>query len=87
MNKDKPGPTGDFPEGKLNPDDEGGLNIAVSHEIRPSGAAVVRIDFGSPTAWVAMGADQALAFASIIVKHAMELKRSPYSDNIEYKGH
>ena len=65
----KLGPTGDFPQGKLNETDEGALNIAIGQE-----DGVVRIHFGTPTAWVGLPPDQALAFASIIVKHAMELK-------------
>lgn len=64
------GATGDFPRGKLNPTDEGGLMIAVHPE-----GDTVRIDFGKPTAWIAMPADQALAFAALIVKNAMHIKR------------
>jgi hypothetical protein len=70
MTDDKPGPTGDFPQGKLNQDDEGGIQIAIGSD---SGA--VRIDFGKPTAWFALPPDEALALASVIVKHAMALKR------------
>ena len=73
MSDDQLGPTGDFPIGKLNPDDEGGLNCAISQE-----NGVVRIDFAKPTAWIGLPPDHALAFASTIVKHAMALKnRSP----------
>jgi hypothetical protein len=64
------GPTGEFPLGKLNADDEGGINIAIGSE-----SGNVRIDFGEPTAWIALPPDQALAFASLIVKHAMALKQ------------
>jgi hypothetical protein len=63
------GPTGDFPLGKLNEHDEGGLNIAMGPD-----NGCVRIEFGMPTAWIALPPDQALAFASLIVKHAMALK-------------
>lgn len=67
---DRPGPTGDFPSGRLNETDEGGLAIAISEE-----RGHVRLDFGKPTAWIAMSPDQALAFASAIVNRAMALKR------------
>jgi hypothetical protein len=70
LTDDKPGPTGDFPLGKLNQDDEGGIQIAIGSE-----SGKVRLDFGEPTAWVAMTPDEALALASVIVKHAMALKR------------
>jgi hypothetical protein len=66
---ERTGPTGDFPRGKLNPHDEGGLSLTVGVE-----ADCVRLDFGSPVAWIAMPADQALAFAGLITKHAMALK-------------
>ena len=67
------GPTKDYPQGKLDEFDEGGLNIAVSHEIRGQ-HRVVRVDFGKPLAWLAMDAETTMAFASLIVKHAMALK-------------
>jgi hypothetical protein len=71
---DKPGPTHDFPQGKLDSNDEGGIGVAVSHQIKGK-HRVVRIDFGKPVVWFALDADSALAFASLIVKHAMELKQ------------
>lgn len=66
--KDALGPTGEFPRGKLNEDDEGALNTAISH-----GQGVVRIDFGKPTAWLAMPPDLAVEFASVILMHARQL--------------
>jgi hypothetical protein len=63
------GPTKDFPQGKLNEDDEGGIDIAIGSE-----SGNVRIDFGEPTAWIAFPPDEALAFANLIVEHAMALK-------------
>jgi hypothetical protein len=68
-NHDRPGPTDDFPEGKLNEEDEGGLMMAISIE-----SGNVRIDFGKPIAWFAIPPDQALALASVIVGRAMEIK-------------
>lgn len=66
---DKLGPTKDFPLGKLNETDEGGIQIAIGKE-----SGNVRVDFGSPVAWFALPPDQALAFASAIVKHAWDIK-------------
>ena len=65
----KLGATGDFPKGRLDADDEGGLNIAVTHD-----DDVVRVIFGTPTTWVGLPPEEALAFASLIVRHAMALK-------------
>jgi hypothetical protein len=52
----QPGPTGEFPRGKLNDADEGELTLAITSE-----AGVVRIDFGKPTAWIGLDPDAALA--------------------------
>jgi hypothetical protein len=67
---DAAGPTGDFPQGQLNADDEGGLIMAISSE-----GGCVRLDFGKPTAWIALPPDEGLALASLLVKRAMALKR------------
>lgn len=70
MSGDRPGPTFDFPRGKLNKDDEGGLKLAISSE-----GGCVRLDFGKPVAWFALPPDAALELASLIVARAMALKR------------
>lgn len=67
---DKLGPTGDYPHGKLSEDDEGGINVALSHHIAPDGARMVRLDFGKPVAWLSLPREQAVAFALLILKHA-----------------
>jgi hypothetical protein len=61
------GPTGDFPHGKLNPDDEGGLNIAIGSDA--DGKNVV-IRFGKEVAWIALPQEQAVQFAMTILRHA-----------------
>lgn len=65
----RPGPTGDFPKGKLNEDDEGGLQIVVTHD-----EGVVKVAFGKPTAWLGLPPEEAVQLAGLIVKHAMDLK-------------
>jgi hypothetical protein len=65
----KLGPTGRFPQGKLNPHDEGGLAMAIGQE-----AGKVVVKFGKKIAWIGLDADAALAFASILVGHAMAIK-------------
>lgn len=64
----KIGPTGDFPRGKFNASDEGALRIAVGTQ----GDCVV-IGFGKEVAWLAMPKGQAMALASLIVRHAADL--------------
>jgi hypothetical protein len=70
MDDPKVGPTGKFPRGKLNSTDEGELVVAVS-----SMKDMVRIDFGTPVAWVCLPPDQAIEFASAVVAKAMAMKR------------
>jgi hypothetical protein len=70
MIDDKLGPTGDFPHGKLNPDDEGGINVAISRHVAPDGTQMVRFDFGKPVAWLSLPRDRAILFANTILKFA-----------------
>lgn len=55
MTDDKPGATGKFPEGKLNPTDEGELQIMLGIS-----QGCVKIEFGKPVAWFAMGGQDAI---------------------------
>lgn len=66
----KPGPTGDYPHGKLSEDDEGGINVALSRHVAPDGTLMVRLDFGKPVAWLSLPRDQAIQFAMVMLKHA-----------------
>ena len=50
MTDPKLGPTGDFPEGKLGKDDEGGINMAIAASAKDG---QVHIQFGGPVAWLA----------------------------------
>lgn len=63
--REKLGATGDYPHGKLNPTDEGGLTIAIGNE----GDTVV-IRFGKKIAWIGLPPDQAVTFAMTILKRA-----------------
>lgn len=60
----KIGPTGEFPAGISDPDDEGELIFAVNWD---ASAGCVRIDFGTPVGWLAMPPDQATEFAKSIM--------------------
>ena len=68
MKKIKLGATGEFPQGKLNEHDEGGLQMAIfktkdNHLI---------IEFGSPVQWLGMPIHEAKEFALAILKKADE---------------
>lgn len=64
MSKPKLGPTGKFPQGKMNEDDEGGIAIGITH----TSTGQVVIDFGDQ--WIGMGVDEARLFSKSILEHA-----------------
>ncbi len=66
MTAHKPGPTGEFPEGKLNNEDGGGLNIGVGHDYKGN----VIVDFGASVSWIAFLPSDARALAAILNQHA-----------------
>lgn len=59
------GPTGDHPNGRMTPTDEGGIRFAVG-----SKNGVVIVDFGKAVAWVGMPPIQARQLAESLIKHA-----------------
>lgn len=66
-NKRPVGPTGEFPQGKLNDDDEGELHMGVAYDKLDG---IVRVDFGKPVAWLGLPPPQAVALAQLLLKHA-----------------
>ena len=65
----KIGPTYDFDDGKLGPDDEGGLNIGLGIK---DGKVVIA--FGKSVAWIAMSPDSAIELSRLIARQALEAK-------------
>lgn len=63
------GATGDFPRGKLNADDEGGLRLAIGVKDK-----TVMIVFGKEVAWLGLGKQEALDFAETIRTRAEEIQ-------------
>jgi hypothetical protein len=59
------GAMGEFPQGKLTPQDEGAIRFAVGEQ----GGKVV-IDFGTAVHWFAMTAQEAADLASILLSKA-----------------
>lgn len=60
------GPTRDFPRGKLNESDDGGLQIGVATDDQDN----VIINFGTKVQWIGMPPEDAINFAKLIMKHA-----------------
>jgi hypothetical protein len=61
----RPGPSGQFPQGKLRPDDKGGLAVAVSRR-----GDQVFIDFGTAVTWLALPASDCESLAVVLLKQA-----------------
>jgi hypothetical protein len=61
------GPTGEFPQGKLNAEDEGELALAVSNE-----GGKVFVHFGVPVEWIGMDPQGAADIAAAILSHARD---------------
>jgi hypothetical protein len=59
------GPTGDYPHGKMNEEDEGGIMLGIAHD-----KGKVIINFGKPIAWVGFPPEQAFELARLIAEHA-----------------
>lgn len=66
------GPTGDFPQGRLNETDEGGLRFAVGSD---RDTETVILDFGKPVAWLGMRPEDAERLAEMLTEHARRVKR------------
>lgn len=64
------GPTGEYPQGKLDSEDKGAINIAVG--IREG---KVCMTFGTPVEWIGFGATEALELANVLRKRADELEK------------
>lgn len=68
MTKGKPGPTGRFPQGKLNEDDRGELQISIG----ATKEGKVAMDFGSPVRWIGFGPNDARRIAHSLILKANE---------------
>lgn len=64
------GPTGRFPQGKQNANDQGELRVAIGIDLPNN---VVRMDFGKPVAWLSIGPDEARQLALLLLRHAGNL--------------
>jgi hypothetical protein len=69
MSSEKIGPTGEYPQGKLNADDAGELQMFVGIE-----GDCVRIEFGTAVKWCAMDEWTALELGAKIISAALTLR-------------
>lgn len=67
--EDQPGPTEEFPNGKMNEDDEGELQIAI---YAYDGRVILR--FGKPVSWIGFPAEHAEELATLIYEKAQLAK-------------
>jgi len=62
------GATKQFPQGKIHSTDEGEIRMAIATKDDK-----VIIHFGTPTAWIGMGKEQAIQLAKTIIEKAEEI--------------
>jgi hypothetical protein len=60
-----------YPNGKLNENDEGELQMMITQE---NGCVVMH--FNKPTAWISMPPEQAIEMAQVLIDHARALNPS-----------
>ena len=63
-----------FPEGKLTPQDEGGMHFAIGVK-----DGKVCIQFAEPCAWIGMPPEQAMEMAQLLIKHARRISKTPFT--------
>jgi hypothetical protein len=69
--KNELGSTGQFPDGKIDENDEGELRLSIEAD---SLTNQIIIDFGEPVTWVSLSPEEAIDFAEFITKKAKELQ-------------
>lgn len=65
------GATGEHPAGRLGPNDEGEIRLAVT-VVGP----IVQVRFGKPVAWVGLPPAEARALGALLIKHASEAEKA-----------
>jgi len=63
----KMGPTGTFPDGKLNQGDQGELIFGVARDPK---TGLVHVNFGTPVAWMAIPPETAVKLARVLLSAA-----------------
>ena len=65
------GPTGEYPKGRINADDQGELKVAmgINEEHKR-----IMIDFGTSVSWLGLGVEEAEAFANGLLDNVRRLR-------------
>jgi hypothetical protein len=63
------GATGKFPQGKLDPNDEGELSFGIGND-----GKLVHVNFGKPVIWFALEPDDAIKIGTELIKNAQTIK-------------
>lgn len=80
MTTRKIGPTGDYPEGKLNEADEGGLRVAIGvHDNR------IILQFGKQVSWLGMDPENAQSMGEKLIQMAQTIR--DYGKKNSKEGH
>lgn len=74
----QPGPTGEFPDGQLNEDDEGELQFRMHHS-----QGNVILEFGKPVAWLALPFDEIPELIRLLANHAEAAEKGLQDPNGE----
>jgi hypothetical protein len=69
------GKTGEYPDGKLTDDDEGGIRILCTHY-----KGKVVLDFGTQVIWLGFRPDDARKIAAELLKQAEAAEKEPNED-------
>jgi hypothetical protein len=77
----KPGATGNFPRGKARPGDKGELACAMTHN-----GSTIYMDFGTPVTWLAMSADEAIAWSAMLARRALMVRAMPEDEIVRTLG-
>lgn len=76
MKNDDIGPTGQFPDGKIDPSDKGELIMSLRMEQRR-----VMVEFGAPVKWFALDTAQARRLALQLTTIADAIDAGEFEDN------
>jgi hypothetical protein len=63
------GATGKFPQGKLDPNDEGELSFGIGND-----GKLVHVNFGKPVIWFALTPDDAIRIGNGLIEQAKNIK-------------
>lgn len=64
------GATGKFPFGRIDASDDGELQMGIAADHQ---SGIVRVEFGTPTAWLGLPSGVAREFAKMLISKADEL--------------